>query len=67
MADPFDKPPVHALVGWYDTQIGLVGDGQIVSLEEALVYHQLGAWVFVDPADEADLATWERQHRWLRQ
>ena len=66
MAALFDKPQIHALVGWYAEPTGLIGGGRVVPLEEAVFYHQLGAWVFIDPTDEIDLATWERQHRWLR-
>lgn len=55
-----DKPVIRVLVGWYCEPWGLIGAGRIVDLEEALECQQLGAWLFVDPGDECDFATWER-------
>ena len=62
--DPL-RPRLHALVGWYLDPHGLIGDGRYVSLEEAVDYHQFGAYVFVDPADEYALAAYEREQRML--
>ena len=61
--DAPDKPPIRALVGIMGPA-GLAWD-KLVSLEEAVLYHELGVLVLVDPQDEADLATWERQQRLL--
>ena len=58
------RPRLHALVGWYVEPLGLVGNGQYVLLEEALDYKKLGAFVLVDPGDEIDVATYERDSRW---
>lgn len=57
------KPVIHAFIGWYAEPWGLIRRPLRVTLEEALEYQQFGAWVFVDPQDEADLATYERHQR----
>ena len=57
------KPPLHALVGWYAEPFGLIGVGTVVPLEDAPGYQELGAWILVDPADERDLAQYEREQR----
>jgi hypothetical protein len=57
------RPVLHALIGWYAEPMGLIGTAKIVTLEEAIEYQQFGAWVLVDPIDEIDLATYEREHR----
>ena len=59
------RPTLHALVGLYEEPIGLIGDGLIVTLEDAIDYQRLGFWVLVDPMEEADLATYERQQRMM--
>jgi hypothetical protein len=58
-----DRPVVQALIGYFVPPFGLIGRPKIVSLDEAAIYHDLGFIVFIDPATEADLATWERRER----
>ena len=59
-----DRPTIRTLVGWYEEPFGLIR-AKVVTLEEAVDYQQFGAWVFVDPIDEQDLATYEREQRSL--
>lgn len=56
------RPQLHALVGWYEEPFGLIRS-KIVSLEVAVDYQKFGAWVLIDPDDEQQLATYERQQR----
>lgn len=56
------KPAIRALIGWYEEPFGLI-KSKLVSLEAAVDYQQFGAWVLVDPGDETNLATWEREQR----
>lgn len=58
-----DRPVLHALVGEYVDPFGLIGDGQYVTLSEAVEYQRLGFWVLVDPQDEAELTRWEQGER----
>lgn len=59
------KPILHALVGYFCPPFGLVSEPRVMPLEDAVDFHDWGFWVLVDPADERDLATWERAQRWL--
>lgn len=61
MDDP--RPVITALIGYHVEPFGVIGSPKIVPLDEAAQYHALGFAVLVDPADEAELATWERRHR----
>lgn len=60
-----DRPSIRALIGWL-----LPGGDVILSqqntipLEDAPLYQKWGFVILVDPADESDLASWEREHRW---
>lgn len=58
-----DKPLVRALVGYFVHPFGVVGAMKVVPLDLAVEYHRCGFVVLVDPKDEADLATWERERR----
>lgn len=58
------RPALTALVGFYCHPFGLIRPPRIVSLEDAVDFQRFGFTVMVDPSSEADLATWERHHRW---
>ena len=57
------RPSLRALVGVYEEPLGLIGDGLMVSLEDALDYQALGFVVLVDPEDETLLTRWEQRQR----
>lgn len=61
--DAESRPPVHCLVAWFSPVFGLVGEPKVMPLEDAADYAQAGWAVLVDPADERDLATFERAQR----
>jgi len=60
MAD--GRPLVHCLVS-IELHPGFFTDAAVVSLELAAELREKGYAVLVDPADERDLAMWERLQR----
>lgn len=60
--DPDERPKIRALVA-HSTTDGLFTEPRVVSLEQAVDYARYGFVVLIDPADECDLATWERHQR----
>lgn len=63
MAD--DRPRVRCLVS-LEIHPGVFTASAVVGLELAAELRGKGYAVLVDPADERDLATWERYQRSLR-
>lgn len=57
--DP-ERPILHALVGFYCPPFGLIRRPLLVPLEDAVDYKRFGYIVLVDPADERELAGYER-------
>ena len=57
------KPHLHALVAFYCPAVGLLTEPKVMPLEDAVDYARFGFTVLVDPADERDLAMWERLQR----
>lgn len=58
-----DRPPIRCLVAYFSPTFGLLTIPRVISLAEAADRAAMGYAVLVDPADECDLATYERQHR----
>jgi hypothetical protein len=60
------RPRLTALVGFFAPPHGVITKMRILPLEEAVGFVRFGFTILVDPADERDLATWEREQRLLR-
>ena len=68
LVDP-ERPVIRCLVGFYQENehgVTFAIRREPVSLYQAAIAKQLGAIVLLDPQDEIDAATYERQHRWWR-
>lgn len=61
--EPDDRPTLHALVAYFSPAFGLLSEPRVMPLEEAVDYAKAGFAVLVDPADEWDLALYERLQR----
>lgn len=57
------RPHLHALVAFYVEPFGFITEPTMMPLEDAADYARFGWTVLVDPADERDLAMWERLER----
>lgn len=60
-----DKPVIRCLVS-YPVGDLIFTSPALVSLDTAADLKEKGYMVAVDPADERDLATWERNHPWYQ-
>lgn len=59
-----DRPQIRCLVA-IEVAEGIFTESGLVSLELAAELKEKGYAVLVDPADEADLATFERRTPWF--
>ena len=57
------RPKLHGLVCYFSPVFGCVTVPQVMPLELAVDYQRAGFAVLVDPADERDLAMYERLER----
>lgn len=64
LVNAMDRPVIHCLVS-YEWKDGEFTEPALVSLELAAELKERGYAVVVDPADERDLATFERSTPWF--
>ena len=64
--DAAQRPHLHALVGYWSDVFGLCSEPRVMPLEDAVDFARIkGFVIFVDPADERELAAHERLERML--